>query len=296
MNGRKANDVERESRRSVRQQVGAWLRGVNYRERLARYLGAATMGTRWNRGAELLTELPGTRVLVLAPHMDDETVGCGGTIRKMASAGKEVTVLFMTDGRRGDAQIAHATGHERAALEAALMAARKEEARRACGILGVSAHVFLDEEDARLRSTASVRQAVSDVLDRVRPDVVMTPFFTDEHEDHKATAKILLEVLAARRATCLCLAYEVWTPLFPNVLVDISDSAAVKREALQVYRSQLKDNDLVAGVFGLNAYRHMALGGQGLAEAFWMGGAPEYCALYRRHLGVQRAHDDSAHS
>jgi LmbE family N-acetylglucosaminyl deacetylase len=217
--------------------------------------------------------------------MDDETVGCGGTIRKMASAGMNVTALFMTDGRLGDSQIATTRGTERSALEAMLVKTRKEEARKACNILGVTTQYFLDEEDARLCSTEPVRLAVSKILDEVNPDLVLTPFFTDAHADHKATARILFDVLIERRSTCCCLAYEVWTPLFPNVLVDISETAAEKRQALQVYQSQLKDNDLVVGAFGLNAYRHMVLGGNGLAEAFWMGSAAEYCALYRRHLG-----------
>ncbi|MFO0730633.1 MAG: PIG-L family deacetylase [Nitrospiraceae bacterium] len=162
--------------------------------------------------------------------------------------------------------------------------------------LGCVGGVFLDEEDARLRSTETVRQAVSALLDDVNPDLVLTPFFTDEHADHKATAAILLDLIAERRPAFMCLAYEVWTPLFPNVLVDISDTAATKREALQAYRSQLKDNDLVSGVFGLNAYRHMALGGTGFAEAYWMGRAAEFLGLYRRHAGLQEIRDDSTYS
>ncbi|MFO0768800.1 MAG: hypothetical protein U0231_18925 [Nitrospiraceae bacterium] len=58
----------------------------------------------------------------------------------------------------------------------------------------------------------------------------------------------------------------------------------------------MKDNDLVSGVFGLNAYRHMALGGTGFAGAYWMGRAAEFLGLYRRHAGLQEIRDDSTYS
>ncbi|MFO0730634.1 MAG: PIG-L family deacetylase [Nitrospiraceae bacterium] len=77
-------------------------------------------------GVELLTEVPGSRVVVLAPHMDDETVGCGGLIRKMTESRKDVRVLFMTDGRQGDRRLAELSGAEQVAHQAELVATRKK--------------------------------------------------------------------------------------------------------------------------------------------------------------------------
>ena len=288
--------MPRSGGKAVRRQVGAWLRSVNYMERLTRYLGVATLGSRWESPPQVLAAVPGRRALVLAPHMDDETVGCGGTIRKMATEGKEISVLFMTDGRQGDRDLLNMSEGDRSRRERALVMIRKSEAHRACEVLGITSLRFLDQEDAQLRSTEPVQQAVREVLASVKPDIVFTPFFVDQHPDHKMTAKILFDVLNTEKFSFTCLAYEVWTPLFPNVLVDISGTAEQKRQALHIYQSQLKDNDLVASVFGLNAYRYMAVGGTGLAEAFWMGSASEYCALYRRHVGPSVQHDDSAYS
>src|SRR5262245_2441565 len=54
------------------------------------------------RQPRLCTEPGGQRVLVLAPHPDDEVIGCGGTLYKHTRAGHAVTVVYMTDGRKGD--------------------------------------------------------------------------------------------------------------------------------------------------------------------------------------------------
>lgn len=282
-------------RMGLKQRIGSWLRGANYGHRLTRYVETAAQARRWERPPTLLASCPGSRVLVVAPHMDDETVGCGGTVRKMVLEGKEVSVLFMTDGRRGDRDLERLVGEPRAARERALVAIRKQEAAEACGTLGIRETYFLDQEDACLASTEALRASVSDILTRVSADVVMMPFFTDQHHDHQVTAQIVAEVCEAQRWDGLCLAYEVWTPLYPNAVVDISDTVADKRAALSAYRSQLKDNDFMASVLGLNAYRHMVLGGSGFAEAFWMGTGQEYCRLHAWYRGVKRRHDDPAH-
>src|SRR5258705_86546 len=77
------------------------------------------------------------KILVLAPHMDDEVLGCGGTIARHAQAGADVTVIFLTDGRRGIGTIAALPEPERGRRERELVDTRKQEARRAGEILGV---------------------------------------------------------------------------------------------------------------------------------------------------------------
>ena len=71
-------------------------------------------------------------VLVVAPHMDDEVIGPGGTLRRHVEAGAAVTVVFLTDGRLG--------GYD----DGTLLQRRKEESRRAAELLGFGELIFLD--------------------------------------------------------------------------------------------------------------------------------------------------------
>lgn len=281
------SDRSQGNRNGIRRRAGDWLRRLRFQERFLRFVGARGR-SRWEPPAAILETLPGRKVLVFAPHMDDETIGCGGTLRKMADAGSDISVLFMTDGRKGDADLKTMAPEARGAREAALVLIRKEEARRAAALLGVGSLFFLDVEDGSLQSTPAIREKVRQILHEVRPDVVFVPFFMEEHPDHRAATEILLDATAGDEPALTCFAYEVWTAILPNTLVEITAVAEVKRAAILVYQSQLKDNDFVRSAFGLGAYRSMALGGKGFMEAFWLGPLKEFRSLYQTSFGGGR--------
>lgn len=226
---------------------------------------------------------PGTRVLVLAPHMDDETLGCGGSLRRHVAAGESVTIAYMTDGRKGDPALnaRRLPPDERERLEDALAAVRREEATHAAAMLGVRDLRFLDNRDQELRVTPHTRRQVRELLEEIHPDLVYLPFPTDHHPDHRATNRIFLAALAVCRATeaPLCCGYEVWAPLAPNCLVDITSVADLKERALAQFRSQMTTIDFSRCIMGLHAYRSIVhLHGRGFAEAFVLLPA----AAYRR--------------
>lgn len=226
---------------------------------------------------------PGSRVLVLAPHMDDETLGCGGSLHRHVLAGEVVTVAYMTDGRKGDPALNARVLplQERERLEDALAAARREEARKSAAILGVTDLRFLGNRDQELRVTPDTRRQVCELLAELRPDLVYLPFPTDHHPDHRATNRIFLSALGACRGIDppLCCGFEVWAPIEPNCLVDITSVAETKQRALAQFTSQMATIDYSRCIMGLHAYRSIAhLRGRGFAEAFVLLPA----AVYRR--------------
>jgi len=203
---------------------------------------------RWVQGASIfdlsvsVCEPDERKVVVLAPHMDDEVLGCGGTIARHIAAGSEVSVVYLTDGRYGGDP-----------------AVRKIEARRAGDILGVGAIHFLDAEDSRLSEDREVAGKLRVALERERPDIVYLPFFLENHADHRAANPVLF---AATRGTSLsfeCRGYEVWAPLFPNRAVCIDETVHLKRRAMDCYVSQNAVRDYLHSNLGLNAYRAMSL-------------------------------------
>jgi LmbE family N-acetylglucosaminyl deacetylase len=230
---------------------------------------------------ELVELPPGREILVLAPHCDDEAIGPGGTLAKHARAGHRITVAFMTDGRRGDPDInALEPAAERARQQDLLMATRKAEAREAAQILGSGAVHFLDAPDEHLAPTPDMVAKLRHILMEVRPDLVYVPFITDRMPDHTATNTVLMAAAGNDSDFQVC-GYEVWNPLYANTMVDIGTTFEKKCEAIRVYESQLRFNDYVACVGGLNAYRAMAhLKGASYAEAFYLAPLKEYRHLF----------------
>lgn len=234
--------------------------------------------------------LPGTRILVLAPHMDDETLGCGGSLHRHVLAGEAVTVAYMTDGRKGDPALnaRDLPPADRERLEDELARARRQEARRSAAILGVHDLRFLDNRDQELRPSPHTRRQVLGLLQELKPDLVYLPFPTDHHPDHQATNRIFLAALSSARGIepPLCAGYEVWAPIEPNRLVDITSIAELKRQALAQFTSQMAVIDYGRCIMGLHAYRSIThLGGHGFAEAFVALPAAAYRRAATRWLG-----------
>ncbi len=225
-----------------------------------------------------------SKTVVLAPHMDDEVLGCGGTIALHATAGADIEVVFLTDGRYGVDGTPPPGAPSPHAGE--VTANRKEEALQATRVLGVKKLTFLDSEDTRLALDTHIAVRLRAVLERVQPEIVYVPFFLERHPDHRAANAVLLD---ATRGTTLhfeCRGYEVWTPLFANCLVRIDQTIHLKEQAMRCYKSQLAVADYLHSGIGLNAYRSMGFGTPArFVEAFFSLPLSEYLRLYEALSG-----------
>jgi LmbE family N-acetylglucosaminyl deacetylase len=142
--------------------------------------------------------------MVFAPHPDDETLGCGGTILRKRRLGAELRIVFMTDG---------AGSHCDLLPRAELSAMRAREAREVAEALGVEwSHVsWLAFPDGALEGhRLEAVSRVEELLERHRPEQLFLPYARGEHLDHVATHAIVHE--AARRAgrRMTLLEYPVW--------------------------------------------------------------------------------------
>jgi len=142
--------------------------------------------------------------IVFAPHQDDETLGCGGTIILKRKAGLPVTIVFMTDGSTSHASFMR--GDE-------LRQVRNEEALQAARQLGVDAAEvrFLDFPDSKLVSCHEIAVTqVLDVLHRQRPDDVFIPYGADGTPDHEATYRIVVEAVQKSGLALRVCEYPIW--------------------------------------------------------------------------------------
>lgn len=222
-------------------------------------------------GPEAVDTPPGTRVLVLSPHFDDDVIGCGGTLAKHVRAGHPVAVAYMTDGREGDASIPD---------KDRVSTLRKDEARRATSLLGITNLTHLDEPETKLRSTSNLLERLSGLFRTINPDLVYLPWFLDNHIDHFETNRVLFDLAGELDGSITIAAYEVWMPLVPNIVVDITDVAELKRQALRQYETQVRQIDYVETTLGLNKYRAaFRSNGKGYAEAFFVASLKEYTSM-----------------
>lgn len=192
-------------------------------------------------------DLRAGRVLVVAPHMDDEAIACGGTLLRHAALGSAIHVVFVSDSSSGPPD---------KAIGAAISAQRKREAHRVMHELGLVSSVMLDYPDGNLglyEEKITARLAAE--LEAFRPDTVLVPFPSDSHADHMACAVSTAEATQRVKWGGTVLAYEVWAPLWATSFVDISMVAEQKRALIQAYESQQADRDYAAAMLGLNRYR-----------------------------------------
>ncbi len=221
-------------------------------------------------GPELVTKVDGgKKLLVLAPHCDDESAGCGGTIYKYHLQGGRVTVVFLTDGARCATDLSHSE----------IVALRQKEAKKAGDILGIDRLIFLGHPDRELKKTKESVSQIEQILSEIKPDAVLLPFFLDNHPDHRAVAPILAEAAKSFTDTPVFL-YEVWSALIPNQIIDISEVADKKVEALNCYQSQ-DVATMIPQITALSQYRALSLGnGWKYAEGFFKTTSHDLCKFF----------------
>jgi LmbE family N-acetylglucosaminyl deacetylase len=180
--------------------------------------------------------------LVLAPHPDDEVLGCGGTIARLAAQGCLVDVAIVTKG----------VPPRFAAAQAAMV---REETGRAHALLGIRTTHFLDLPAAALDQLAhaDLNRAIGTLVNDLRPDTLFIPFAGDLHLDHRLVFDAAM-VAARPRGDAYplrILAYETvsetsWSaphiaPSFqPNVFIDISSHLEAKIDAFACFVSQVR--------------------------------------------------------
>ncbi len=207
----------------------------------------------------LLTPIEQGKILVFAPHPDDETLGCGGTLALLRQNGCTVKVVFVTDG-------AGAGG-----LPDGAAAIRRKEAAAALGILGVDDMVFLDEPDGGFHNSSRFEKDVFELFDQFQPDWIFLPSLLDYHRDHVAIGQAILSCWQRWDGISRAFFYEIWSPLPATWIVDISSVSDLKRKAISFYELPLAHCDYLTAIMGLASYRGLYLSVQDrpkYAEAF----------------------------
>jgi LmbE family N-acetylglucosaminyl deacetylase len=216
------------------------------------------------------------RIVVFGAHMDDESLGLGGTMYKHSQRGDEVTVVYLTDGSGGSMDVDPKK----------LSQTRYDEARNACKILGVRNVEFLGFKDGFLWLNNETLTAVGNIIRKHKPDRVYTHHADaavgEDNLDHANVNRIVMEAVFKCSYHCYpefgrdvwktreVYAYEVYTPLHnPTTFVDITDVMSVKRKAMSEHKSQHAEMPYwFESTEALNRWRAVTSGLGDYAEAF----------------------------
>lgn len=197
------------------------------------------------------------KVLVFAPHPDDETLGCGGTLARLALQ-CPVKVVLVTDGS-GAGGLPPGAG-----------AVRQAEFVRALAVLGVTDSMQLNQPDGAFQGGPELARKVRALLDDYHPDWVFLPSPLDYHRDHVRISAFLEPLCRQTASVTQLLFYEIWAPVPATHVVDITEQAFRKQSALAEHATAMPSGDYLRAVDGLNRYRGLYLGRDRLAEAFWL--------------------------
>lgn len=263
-----------------------WLKAAQSADFLRKALGFGQLfaAIKFDLREQVFDKIPWKNVLVLSPHPDDDAFGMGGFIKKMTTAGVQVTVAYFCDGSRGVPE-GRPTGEELGIVgsrDLSLIPLRKKEALKAAQILGIKETIFWSYPDGQLASGTSAIRALTDLISRINPGIIFLPSFFDNHSDHRVANEIFINASKNLGDTLPIWAYEIWTPIFINRLVDISLYIKTKTEAILAHESQLKSRRFDQAIIGLNQYRGRINSQASFAEGFLAVPLKTYRELYRK--------------
>ena len=182
------------------------------------------------------------KVVVIAPHPDDEVIGVGGVIRLLLSGGSKVKVVVVTTGSRGSQK-----AMKDPAFRPELAAVRADEERDCAALLGYSSVPFgLEAAHPVYAVSEKIRKEIEGA------DIIFTPHLDDGHPTHVAVTRALMDA----EPTAEVWGYETWRPInSPTLLVDISKVMDIKVKAIELHRSQVSQRDFPGAAKGLARYR-----------------------------------------
>ena len=201
------------------------------------------------------------KIVCVGGHPDDPETGCGGTLAKLAKAGHEVTIIYLTTGEAGIIERSH---NEAAAI-------RKQEAINACRILNAKP-IFAGQIDGDTVVNKDWIEKIKQLIIAEKPDVVFTHWPIDYHKDHQATSLLVIQAWMRREENFLLYFFEVQSGLqtsvfHPTDYVDISDTREQKWKAINCHISQDPEGIYKTNHGAMEEFRGFELGVKA-AEAF----------------------------
>ena len=173
------------------------------------------------------------KILVIAPHPDDEVLGMGGTIKKLSKKNK-IILCVVSEG---------ATAQYK---DKKMIKVRRDSCKKTAKILGISQTIFLDYPDMRLNlSHLDINKKLEEIIEKYRPEIVYTAPKNDLNLDHQIVFNSTLVACRPKSGVKQILCYEIQgntkVPFVPNVFENIEKEFPYKIKGFKMYKSEIEE-------------------------------------------------------
>ena len=203
-------------------------------------------------------------ILVISPHWDDGTAGCGGTLCRYAALGAQIHILLLTCGSNMHVDVDDIKGKTLASM-------RVNELKNAMEIMGINQESLItwEEPEQGLQVNSLLLKKLESLLRELRPDLCFIPSPYEYHPDHIAASHLFIHLVPWLSWEMSIAFYENQPLPRVNLIVDITKVAEQKKMALSIFNSQLKQKNHKKQIMGLNTFRARSLPSDvNAAEAF----------------------------
>lgn len=166
------------------------------------------------------------KILIIAPHQDDEAIGCGGLLSALSEKGVEITLVFVTDGRPISANPQNE------------IRARSEESHRVAKALNANI-IELGINNVSLEIDVVHVKRLTEICDN-NWSGIFTPWVLDRPYKHRIVNCLLSHAMKGLEPATQVFCYQVHSPLIPNVIFDYTALVEKKQALIKIYESQLK--------------------------------------------------------
>ena len=173
------------------------------------------------------------KILVIAPHPDDEVLGMGGTIKKLSKKNK-IILCVVSEG---------ATAQYK---DKKMIKVRRDSCKKTAKILGISQTQFLDYPDMRLNlSHLDINKKLEEIIEKYKPEIVYTAPKNDLNLDHQVVFNSTLVACRPKSGVKQILCYEIQgntkVPFAPNVFENIEKEFPYKIKGFKMYKSEIEE-------------------------------------------------------
>lgn len=175
-----------------------------------------------------------SKVLIIAPHFDDEVLSCYGAIKKHIEHNAEIDIVYITDG---------SASKNSGLVPYDLWQLRKKEAAKSLEKFRENISViYMDLKDGHFNIDSDEIDFLISILLKKTYSYIYCPHSSDTHNDHKEAYRLVMNTIEHINYNIIIRYYEFWNPLKkPNIYIDISDEWDGKIEAMKAHKSQLLD-------------------------------------------------------
>ncbi len=202
------------------------------------------------------------KILVIAPHPDDEVLGMGGTIKKLSKKNK-IILCVVSEG---------ATAQYK---DKKMIKVRRDSCKKTAKILGISQTIFLDYPDMRLNlSHLDINKKLEEIIEKYKPEIVYTAPKNDLNLDHQVVFNSTLVACRPKSGVKQILCYEIQgntkVPFVPNVFENIEKEFSYKIKGFKMYKSEIEEFPNPRSIIAIEnlAIRRGIESGTKKAEAF----------------------------